>query len=237
MRRIPWLEPGSTDFPPAGFALEEPNGLLAVGGDLSTARLVSAYRQGIFPWYNREDPILWWSPDPRGVLYPDKLKISRSLRKTLKSRRFSVTFDHAFPLVIRACAEPRSYARDTWISGQMIEAYIQLHEQGVAHSVEVWNSEGELVGGLYGLNIGQLYFGESMFSRDTDASKVGFVHLVKQLEMWGCPLVDTQLPNPHLLSLGAETMERSRFLEILATGIEKPLTPHWELQWSVDMLA
>jgi leucyl/phenylalanyl-tRNA--protein transferase len=217
------LKPGSEDlrFPPVELA--SPEGLLAIGGDLRTERLLAAYRHGIFPWYNPGQPILWWSPDPRAVLFPEKLRISRSLHKTLRRRRFSVTLDIAFRDVIMACAEPRrqSPGGGTWITPEMIEAYVLLHERGFAHSVEVWR-DGRLAGGLYGVSLGSAYFGESMFSRESDASKVGFVHLVKQLQRWGCGMIDCQLPTAHLFSLGAELIRRREFLSRLEKALADP---------------
>src|SRR5690606_29186252 len=175
-----WLKRDELAFPPLEAALREPNGLLAAGGDLSPERLIAAYRHGCFPWYAPGQPILWWSPDPRTVLFPDELHVSRSLAKVLRQQRFEVSFDRDFAAVIAACAAPRSYANGTWITDEMRGAYEQLHQLGHAHSVEVWQ-DGELVGGLYGLAFGLLFFGESMFSRRDNASKVGFVTLVRQL--------------------------------------------------------
>lgn len=223
------LKPGSEDlrFPP--LELASPEGLLAVGGDLRAERLLEAYCHGIFPWYNPGQPILWWSPDPRAVLFPAKLRISRSLHKTLRRKKFSVTLDTAFREVIEACAEPRRQypGGGTWITPEMIEAYVLLHERGFAHSVEVRHGD-RLVGGLYGVALGSAYFGESMFSRANDASKVGFVHLVKQLERWGYGLIDCQLPSEHLFSLGAEQIRRRDFLARLEKALADPdRTGHW----------
>ncbi|MDD2739855.1 MAG: leucyl/phenylalanyl-tRNA--protein transferase, partial [Methylomonas lenta] len=195
-------------------ALEEPNGLIAVGGCLSPQRIINAYRHGIFPWFNPDEPILWWSPNPRLVLFPEKLKVSRSLNKTLRKQLFEIRLDSAFLSVIQACAEPRPEQAGTWISNQMKQAYLQLHHLGIAHSVEAWQ-DGELVGGLYGISLGQVFFGESMFHRKTDASKVVFVHLVKQLTNWGYRLIDCQVKSEHLVSLGAEEISRDEFANLL----------------------
>ncbi len=209
------LDPNNPhSFPPVEEALTEPNGLLAVGGDLSPTRLLAAYRHGIFPWYNRGEPILWWSPDPRLVLFPDKLKVARSLRKTLRRGEFRVTFDQAFTRVIDACAAPRKQAGDTWITLEMKAAYSRLYELGYAHSVESWYQEG-LVGGLYGVAIGRVFFGESMFHRRTDASKVAFVTLVERLQRWQYGLIDCQVRTNHLISLGAEEIPRRQFIRLL----------------------
>jgi leucyl/phenylalanyl-tRNA--protein transferase len=180
-------------FPDAAHALEDPNGLLAVGGCLSSPRLLNAYRRGIFPWFSHGEPILWWSPDPRLVLFPERLHVSRSLRKTLRSRGFEFSFDGCFEQVIDACALPRAYACDTWISAAIKQAFCQLHEMGFGHSFEAWK-DGELVGGLYGLALGQVFFGESMFHTETDASKAAFAYAVDRLQAW---LPAGRLPSPH----------------------------------------
>lgn len=217
------LSPQSSDlqFPPAEFA--SPEGLLAIGGDLRCERLLAAYRHGIFPWYNVGQPILWWSPDPRAVLFTDKLKVSRSLKKTLRKRDFTVTMDTCFARVMQQCAAPRSKDphAGTWITPEMFDAYCKLHEQGYAHSVESWY-RGELVGGLYGVALGSTFFGESMFSRMTDASKVAFVQLVRQLRAWEFPIIDCQLSSAHLFSLGAEEIPRRRFLHYLEQALAVP---------------
>ena len=202
------------DFPTLDNALDEPNGLIAVGGCLSPQRLLNAYRHGIFPWFNPGEPILWWSPEPRAVLFPDNLYISRSLAKTLRKEAFQIRYDSAFSEVIDACAEPRSTQSGTWITKDMKKAYVQLHELGIAHSFEAWQ-HGQLVGGLYGIGIGQVFFGESMFHRVTDASKVVFIHLVKQLVTWGYQLIDCQVSSDHLFSLGADEIPRIEFAELL----------------------
>ncbi|MBV1786603.1 leucyl/phenylalanyl-tRNA--protein transferase [Marinobacterium sp. D7] len=223
---IPWLHPLRLEFPPVDTALDEPNGLLAAGGDLRPARILAAYRRGIFPWYNDDEPILWWSPEPRCVLPPSQLHISRSLRKTLRKPNYRVSFDTAFQQVIEACAAPRSYSQGTWISPAMQRAYIELHELGYGHSVEVWMDD-ELVGGLYGLAIGSVFFGESMFSRRTDASKIAFAHLVEHLKNWGYDLIDCQVYNDHLASLGAQEIPRAEFVDLLTKLLER----HPEHKW------
>jgi leucyl/phenylalanyl-tRNA---protein transferase len=206
---IPWLTP-ETPFPPLDTALTHPNGLLAAGGDLSPQRLIEAYRCGIFPWFNEGDPILWWSPDPRMVLFPPELKISRSLRKTLKKANYTIRIDSAFNQVMQACAAPRKGHPGTWIHDEMLAAYAALHEMGWAHSIETW-IDGELVGGLYGIAQGKMFFGESMFSRTTDASKVAFVHLVRYLERRGFGMIDCQMKTAHLASFGAREISRKEF--------------------------
>ena len=205
-------------FPPAEHASRE--GLLAVGGDLQPGRLLEAYRCGIFPWYNEGQPILWWSPDPRAVLLPPALKISRSLRRTLRSGKFRVTIDTRFDDVIRACAGPRRGNADggTWITNAMRDAYIQLHRLGYAHSFESWD-DNELVGGLYGVALGGAFFGESMFSRASDASKVALVYSVRQLQRWGYTLIDCQLPSPHLARMGAQPIARKDYLALLRAAL------------------
>ena len=204
-------------FPDVDHAMIQPNGLLAVGGDLSPARLLHAYRRGIFPWFSDAQPILWWAPDPRAVLLPRAIRVSRSLRKTLRREVFQVSFDRAFPQVIRACAAPRGHQNDTWITGPMIDAYCTLHARGFAHSVECWQ-DGELAGGLYGVAIGKVFFGESMFSRVTDASKVALATLC------GCgyELIDCQLPSDHLKRMGATEIPRREFMELLGYWREAP---------------
>lgn len=214
MSQLTWLDEELTEFPPTSQALSEPNGLLAAGGDLSADRLLAAYQRGIFPWYEPGQPILWWTPDPRMVLFPDKVHISRSLRKTLRKNLFTVTADKAFAHVITACAEKRAYAEGTWITDDMKQAYCDLHELGVAHSIEAWQ-DGDLVGGLYGVAIGKVFFGESMFSIRKDASKVAFVCLANQLKQWGFQLIDCQVASQHLFSLGAEEISRSQFEQLL----------------------
>ena len=223
---LTWLQRDSLDFPPLNKALREPNGLLAAGGDLRPERLIQAYRHGCFPWFQDGQPILWWSPDPRTVLLPDQLHVSRSLSKVLRQGRYRVTFDQAFAEVIRACAAPRSYAAETWITSPMQDAYLELHRRGIAHSVEVWRDD-LLVGGLYGLAMGQLFFGESMFSRADNASKVGFVRLVEHLKDWGFVLIDCQMPTEHLLSLGAQTISRTEFAGYLNAHLDQSSQADW----------
>ena len=226
---IPFLD-SDDPFPPAELALQEPNGLLAAGADLSPSRLLDAYAQGIFPWFGREDPLLWWSPDPRMVLYVRELRISRSLRRTIRSARFRVTVDTAFPLVIEGCAEPRPGQDGTWITAEMNDAYCRLFEMGHAHSVETWSGD-RLAGGLYGVAIGRMFYGESMFSRESDASKVGFVHMVAQFGRWGMPLVDCQMPTSHLASFGAREIPRTEFLDALHQLVGQPAPP---MPWRLD---
>lgn len=236
MIKIPVLGFHTQDFPPIEHALDDPNGLLAAGGDLSPERLLDAYSKGIFPWFDKDQPILWWSPSPRAVLFPDQLHISRSLRKTLRKQRYQVTMDTAFTQVIQACAGPRAYSDGTWITDDMIAAYIRLHKLGYAHSVETWE-QGNLVGGVYGIALGKLFFGESMFSTATDASKVAFVYLVNQLKAWGYELIDCQVENPHLVSLGSTTIPRTQFKAMLQKYVAPHLQPvttnrrKWSLDW------
>lgn len=228
IQRPLWIAPGNRDltFPDVSLALREPDGLLAIGGDLTPERVLAAYRQGIFPWYSDSQPILWWSPDPRTVLYPARLKLSRSLRKTLRRGRFSVTMDRAFSEVIRGCAEPRPGSSGTWITADMARAYCDLHETGFAHSVECWLDE-QLVGGLYGVSLGRVFFGESMFSRTADASKVAFAHLVRQLRAWDFGVIDCQVYSSHLASLGAEEIPRSVFIKHLEIMCEPERQHRW----------
>ncbi|MEJ2691980.1 MAG: leucyl/phenylalanyl-tRNA--protein transferase [Candidatus Thiodiazotropha sp.] len=214
----------SAPFPDIALAEREPNGLLAVGGDLSAQRLINAYLQGIFPWFSEGEPILWWSPDPRTVLFPERIKTSRSLRKTLKKQLFTVSFDRDFQSVINACAQPRDNSPGTWLLPEMIEAYHQQHELGLAHSVEVWQDE-NLVGGLYGMAIGGVFFGESMFSRVPDSSKIALVHLGRTLQAWGFKMIDCQVYTQHLASLGAEEIPRVTFRHNLGQWCELPGRP------------
>ncbi len=229
MIRLPQLDPVRFGFPPVGTALAEPNGLLAFGGDLRPGRLLAAYRQGIFPWYDDNQPILWWSPDPRAVLFPERIHISRSLRKSLRRSVLKVSMDRNFDGVIAGCAARSS----TWITRDMRKAYRQLHRLGHAHSVEVMDGE-QLVGGLYGIAIGQVFFGESMFSRASDASKIALVHLCGQLQKWQFRLIDCQVGNDHTRSLGAVEIPRRQFTQLLArltTAENLAGPPPWELEW------
>ncbi|MFH1870839.1 MAG: leucyl/phenylalanyl-tRNA--protein transferase [Pseudomonadota bacterium] len=214
---IPWL-PEAHLFPPVAKALSEPNGLLAAGGDLSPQRLLAAYRRGIFPWFSAGEPLLWWSPDPRMVLFPDELKISRSLAKTLRNADYEVRLDSAFGDVIRACArKPRAGQSGTWITPEMQQAYRELHRLGYAHSVETWIA-GKLVGGLYGIAIGRAFYGESMFADARDASKIALAHLCAYLKQRGFGIIDCQMETRHLASLGARPIPRCDFaarLEVL----------------------
>ncbi len=210
---IPWLD-SITPFPPVGRALAEPNGLLAAGADLSPARLIDAYRHGIFPWYSDDQPLLWWSPDPRMALFPAELRLTRSLKKRLRRDDYAIRTDTRFEQVMRACAEPRLGQPGTWITDDMIAGYCALHAQGFAHSVETWIG-GELAGGLYGIAIGRMFYGESMFTRETDASKLALAHLVRQLERWGYGMIDCQMTTPHLASFGARELPRDEFMRKL----------------------
>ncbi|MFK5913172.1 MAG: leucyl/phenylalanyl-tRNA--protein transferase [Woeseiaceae bacterium] len=221
-------------FPDVELALTEPDGLLAVGGDLTIERLVSAYQQGIFPWYSEDQPILWWSPDPRMVIEPKDIKVSRSLAKTMRKQSFNVTLDQNFREVITQCSKSRlekgQQQNETWILDEMIEAYVQLHDAGFAHSVECWQGE-QLVGGLYGIAIGKVFFGESMFSRVSDSSKIAFVTLAKQLEKWKFKLIDCQVYSSHLESLGAGMISREKFITLI-----NQLTPldFEKKKWQLD---
>ncbi len=229
MRTLRWLSRSTAiDFPPPDEALTEPNGLLAAGGDLTPERLLAAYRRGIFPWYDEGQPILWWSPDPRAILWPDGLHVSRSLRRSLRNGRFEFRVDSAFDDVVAACAAPRSYADGTWITPDMAAAYGRLHRLGWAHSFETWR-DGTLVGGLYGVALGRVFFGESMFARATDASKVALVHAVAFLRERRFALIDCQVASAHTLSLGATNIARPEFLRLVAQHCEPLGTPR---RWS-----
>jgi leucyl/phenylalanyl-tRNA--protein transferase len=216
--------PPDIGFPPTRLAETEPNGLLAVGGDLSTTRLLNAYRRGIFPWYNEDQPILWWTPAPRMVLYPDEFHVSRSLRRSMRQRDYSVGVNQAFAAVVEACAGPRAGANGTWLLPPMRAAYRALHAAGHAHSIEVWH-QGELVGGLYGVAVGQVFFGESMFSRRDDTSKMALAFLAQLAAGQPYRVVDCQVYNPHLASLGAREISREAFEAILAEAVPAPSRP------------
>ncbi len=234
MMRLTVLNPfyPGEDFPPVTSALNNPEGLLAMGGCLSAVRLENAYRHGIFPWFNEGEPILWWSPDPRLILYPKRLKVVRSLRKTLRKGIFEFSFDQAFSRVIRACAAPSPNRGDTWISERMIAAYETLHRRGLAHSFETWQS-GSLVGGLYGVALGRIFFGESMFHTVTDASKASMVHACHLLVRWGYQVIDCQLHTDHLVSLGAEEIPRTAFITLLEQAVNlAPPAEAW--QWDAQ---
>ena len=219
----------NTPFPPVEQALRQPNGLLAAGADLSPTRLLEAYRSGIFPWFSDGDPILWWSPDPRMVLFPAEFKISRTLRKTLLRGQYQMRCDTAFEQVMRACSQPRDGQNGTWIQEEVIAAYLRLHKAGYAHSIETW-MDGELVGGLYGVSMGRMFYGESMFSRKTDASKIALAYLAAQLKRWNVGMIDCQMNTPHLASLGAREITRKEFIIRLQELIHYPnLSSPWFL--------
>ena len=214
------------EFPAVEYASED--GLLALGGDLSPERLMLAYSKGIFPWYNPGEPILWWSPNPRCVIFPDRYRPSRSTRRSIRKHGFTFSFDHCFENVIHQCASPRQSAPGTWITQDMKTAYTQLHHLGFAHSVETWK-DGELVGGLYGIAMGKVFFGESMFSTVSDASKAALAWLITALVKWDYALVDCQITSDHLLSLGAEEIPRKKFVSILEASGAVPGRPgYWE---------
>ena len=219
---IPWLT-ADAPFPSVSRALPDPNGLLAAGADLSVRRLLDAYRRGIFPWYSDGQPVLWWSPDPRMVLFPSEFVVSRSLRKRLKRDDYEIRCDTVFTRVMRECAAPRDGHAGTWITPEMLTAYAKLHKRGYAHSVETW-IRGQLVGGLYGVAIGKMFFGESMFSRVTDGSKIAIAHLVRQLERWQFEMIDCQMATTHLASLGARQIPRAEFMLKLMKLVNCPAT-------------
>jgi leucyl/phenylalanyl-tRNA--protein transferase len=238
MTALPQLDPQRIWFPPVESASDDPNGLLAFGGDLRSERLLAAYQRGIFPWYQSPQPILWWSPDPRAVLFPEKLHISRSLRRTLRRGRFEVTMDRCLEAVISQCAAPVASRPDTWITAEMRRAYLRLHQLGHAHSVEVWQGQ-QLVGGLYGVALGGVFFGESMFSRVADASKVALVHLCGQLQAWGFAVIDCQVGNGHTAALGAEEICRAHFQTMLRQQLSRTLEVNgrpWNLNWQWSAL-
>jgi leucyl/phenylalanyl-tRNA--protein transferase len=220
---IPWLETDQP-FPPVARALKEPNGLLAAGADLSPQRLLDAYRQGIFPWYSEGEPLLWWSPDPRMVLIPDELRLTRSLRKRLRRRDYEIRCDSAFEAVMRACAAPRPGQSGTWITADMIQAYCALNRLGAAHSVETWIA-GELAGGLYGVALGRMFYGESMFARVPDGSKIALAHLARQLARWRFGMIDCQMTTAHLAAAGAREIPRAEFTRRLRELVNYPQRP------------
>jgi leucyl/phenylalanyl-tRNA--protein transferase len=224
---LAWLERGDP-FPPVERALKDPNGLLAAGADLSVERLLEAYRHGVFPWYSGAQPPLWWSPDPRMVLFCEELKVPRSLAKSIRNKGYEVRIDTAFPQVLRGCSEPREYEPGTWLGPDMRVAYSRLHSEGYAHSFETWQAN-DLVGGLYGVAVGRMFYGESMFSRATDASKVALVTLVQELQRRGFPLIDCQVHTPLLESLGAREIPRREFLQALASLVNYAEPP---VKWS-----
>ncbi|HTC15647.1 MAG TPA: leucyl/phenylalanyl-tRNA--protein transferase [Steroidobacteraceae bacterium] len=226
MKTITWLSPKDAPewFPPLEQALEEPAGLLAAGGDLSPERLIAAYRRGIFPWYSPGQPVLWWSPDPRAVLFPEEFHLSRSLAKTLRNGGFEATLDRDFAAVIDGCAAPRAASPGTWITSEMRAAYLELHRLSCAHSIEVWRA-GKLAGGLYGVRLGGIFFGESMFSRERDASKAALAQLVALCRVNALAVIDCQLPSRHLMGLGARAIPRSQFQALLHEHVRAPLPP------------
>lgn len=219
---LPELSADKTFFPDVNCALQDPDGLLAIGGDLSAERIITAYRKGIFPWFSEGEPILWWSPSTRAVINPALCHISKSMKRLLKKRPFTVTINHAFAEVIRHCAQPREAQADTWITNAMIAAYSKLHQQGVAHSLEVWQ-EDKLVGGLYGVCVGSLFCGESMFSKVSNSSKVAFIALNQHLSRFQGTLIDCQMPTAHLASLGVKALPRQAFMDYLQTARDAKL--------------
>ncbi len=230
---IPWIT-GNAPFPPVEQALRSPDGLLAAGADLSAARLLEAYGHGIFPWFNAGEPVLWWSPNPRMVLLPGAFKISRSLARVLRNTSYEVRCNTAFEQVMRACAAPRGEQHGSWIHENMIAAYCALHAMGHAHSVEVW-MDGKLVGGLYGVAIGRMFYGESMFTQISNASKIALAHLARQLERWQFGMIDCQMNTAHLASLGAREIPRSEFVARLQELVHCAPVTHW--QFDTDLFA
>ncbi len=220
-------------FPPSEWALRRPNGLLAWGGGLEPERLLRAYRLGIFPWYSEDEPILWWTPDPRCVLIPGQVYLSSRTRRRFNSHRYRVTADTDFASVMAGCAEPRDGAAGTWITEELTAAYVELHARGITHSVEVWQDH-QLVGGIYGMALGKVFFGESMFSRAVDASKIAVVALCRQLQNWSFELLDCQVTNPHLISLGAVELPRTEFESRIAHLLAQSATPgSWQSSFEV----
>lgn len=236
MIRIKVLDPGQQqNFPPVTSALTEPDGLLCAGGDLGIERLLRAYRNGIFPWFNPGEPILWWSPDPRCVFDLATLRPARSLRRFARDCPWTITADQAFAEVVDACAAPRAVDVGTWIGADMRAAYVALHASGNAHSVEIWEN-GQLVGGIYGVALGRIFFGESMFSRRSNASKIALFALAAQLRIWNFTLIDGQVSNPHLLSLGATVVPRAQFIERLDRDCDAETAPApWSSRWKIGL--
>jgi len=228
-----WLDTHPVTFPPTELALTEPNGLLAIGGGLSVEWLVHAYQKGIFPWFNANEPILWWTPNPRSVLFPKEFKIARSLKQKIKQAPYNITLDKSFKSVLQHCAQvPRPNQEGTWITPSITQAYLQLHQAGYAHSVEAWDSEGKLVGGLYGVALGKIFYGESMFTLKPNASKIAFTALMMQLKEWEFQLIDTQVETEHLNRFGARLIPRTEFEQILQQTITKE---GWRPQkWQFD---
>jgi leucyl/phenylalanyl-tRNA--protein transferase len=240
MIRIPILHAGMREsFPPVEAAFDEPNGLLAAGGDLAPERLLDAYRHGIFPWFSEGEPILWWSPDPRMVFATDKVHISTKLRRWLRRCDWTIRADTMFAEVMRACAAPRATQHGTWITRSMLNAYEALHKLGHAHSVEVFGADNRLVGGIYGVAIGRMFFGESMFSRATNGSKVALIALCRVLHGWGFPLLDAQVASPHLERMGAVEMPRPLFVARVADycGRPAPVLSSWRQEWPLSHAA
>jgi len=228
LRKVHWLTPDDPpeNFPDPSQALHEPNGLLAIGGDLSTSRLLYAYERGIFPWYQDDQPVLWWSPDPRAVLFPPEYHASRSLRRTARRHDYSVSIDQSFVDVIRSCAQTRADT-GTWITPDMDAAFIELHRLGHAHSIEIWRDK-TLVGGVYGINIGRVFFGESMFSREADTSKLALLKLTRLCEEFGIGLIDCQVASRHLASLGSREISRAEFNKLLGRLTAFPSPASWQ---------
>jgi len=238
--RIPILHPGRSEpFPPVDAALEEPNGLLAAGGDLSPHRLLEAYRHGIFPWFSEGEPILWWSPDPRMVFATAEVHVSTRMRRWLRRCDWKIRADTTFAEVMRACAAPRATQHGTWITRGMLNAYTALHELGYAHSIEAFDVDDRLVGGIYGVAIGRMFFGESMFSSATNGSKVALIALCRALQAWGFPLLDAQVASPHLERMGAVEMPRSRFVAHVAEHCVQPPPglSSWRQEWPLPHAA
>jgi leucyl/phenylalanyl-tRNA--protein transferase len=235
--RLHWLDPRNPrqPFPDATQAMRDPNGLLAIGGDLSATRLLGAYAKGIFPWYNPDEPILWWCPDPRAVLVPARLHVSRSLARRLRKPDYAVTLIRAFPAVLESCSAPRTRGRGTWLGSEMKQAYQDLHERGHAQSIEVWQ-RGELAGGLYGVSLGRAFYGESMFSRADDGSKIALYWLCRQLRAWDFELMDCQISSPHLATLGAVELPREEFLARLRGAVAQP-GPTGRWRFDIDVPA